>query len=106
VAEVEPVADVEPSHARLTASEPVMEPVMEPVIEPAVEPVAEPAVEPVQAREPAQVEEPVVTPTAEIEPVAPQSPGLFDALPAPSVPAPIADPAEAAAEGEEQKHSA
>ena len=63
-------------------------------------------VEPVQAQEPAQVEEPVAAPAAEIEPVATQSPGLFDALPTPSVPAPIADPVEAAAEGEEQKHSA
>jgi ribonuclease E len=64
--------------------------------------------------EAAPIEPAAATPVAEIEPAAPApvpGRGLFDTLPVPAAPAAIADapaeePADAAAEGEEQQHSA
>ncbi|MDG6348638.1 hypothetical protein QAA18_07785, partial [Luteimonas sp. 8-5] len=102
--------DDEPAQAT-EATAPVEQPVQAaeasaPVEQPVQPAEPEPAQEPVQSAEPEPAEEPQVVADAEIEPVSPRAPGLFDTLPAPSMPAPIADPAEAAAEGEEQKHSA
>ncbi len=80
-------------------------------VEPA--PVEATPVEPAPV-EVAPVEPAAATPVAEIEPAAPKPtpvPGLFDTLPVPAAPAAIADasaeePADAAAKGEEQQHSA
>ncbi len=87
----QPEFDFEDEEASPVAAAP--EPVAEPVAEAVADPVAEP-------------EAPTLVQVAEIEPPVTSAPGLFDTLPAPSLPAPIDDPAEAATEGEEQKHNA